>query len=143
MVATGPSLVIHQSDEALARMNSYVAQLHQQSGLVNEVRQSTISMHHAEHAVLAFVQQHCTKKTALLCGNTIWQDRSFLRKYMPQLEDYFHYRMIDVSTIKELVRRWYPQNSLTIFQKNDVHRAQTDIYESIAELAHYRTNFFI
>lgn len=142
IIAQGPCLVIAHSDAVLHIMGSWVKEHHTQSGLVQLVKQSTISMESAQEQVLAFVKQHCPQGSPLLCGNTIWQDRVFLRKDMPTLEKYFHYRMIDVSSVKELIKRWYPHNPHALFKKSDTHRALEDIQESVAELQHYKKYFF-
>jgi oligoribonuclease len=139
----GPSLIIHQPDALLATMDTWVKNQHTKSGLVAAVQQSTITIEQAQQAVLDVIVQYCEPNTGVLCGNTIWQDRVFLMRYMPKISAYLHYRMIDVSTIKELVTRWFPGNTAAKFKKKDAHRALTDIVESIAELEHYRKNFFI
>jgi oligoribonuclease len=101
-----------------------------------------VSAHEAETQTLEFIKKYCDQGTAVLAGNSIWQDRNFLYKYMPSIVDYCHYRVIDISAIKELVRRWYPDDKNKDFKKSDTHRALADIQESIAELQHYRTWFF-
>ena len=143
VVAPVNSVVIHQTTQTLAVMNEWVKNCHTKSGLLTEVAQSNISLHHAQQQILERVMPYTKDGAPLLCGNTIWQDRTFLKAHMPQLEALFHYRMIDVSSIKELVKRWYPDSAYAPFKKSDSHRASADIYESIAELAHYRTHFFV
>ena len=140
-VAEGPALVIRQDDSTLAAMDEWNASHHAESGLTERVRHSEVSVTEAEAVTLAFVERHCALGTAPLCGNSIWQDRRFLAKYMPALNAYLHYRVVDVSTIKELARRWRPQlvNGL---KKRNAHRAADDIRESIAELRHYRRHLF-
>lgn len=142
IIAEGPSLIIHQSDEILNSMNAWCKEQHGKSGLTQAVRASTLSVQEAEEHILTFLSGK-TEKGSVLCGNTIYQDRIFLRRYMPQLHEFFHYRLVDVSTIKELVRRWYPKNEHTEFKKKDDHRALSDIYASIDELKHYRRYFFV
>lgn len=142
MLAQGPDLVIHQPDDLLATMDSWVAKQHALTGLTEQVRASTTSLAVAEQQVLAFLQQQVQKGKAPLCGNSIYVDRSFLRHSMPLVDQYLHYRVIDVSSVKELVTRWYPNDKNAFFEKKKVHRALEDIKESIAELAHYRACFF-
>jgi oligoribonuclease len=142
LVAEGPSIVIHQSDETLARMSEAVRAMHTKSGLLELVRCSSVSLEQAAHATLEFVRQHCAAQSALLCGNSVWKDRSFLDRYMPELSRYLHYRIIDVSSVKELARRWYGP-SCRPPTKADHHRALDDIRESIAELAWYRAHLFV
>ncbi|MBX7079538.1 MAG: oligoribonuclease [Nannocystaceae bacterium] len=141
IVAEGPDLVIHQSDAVLDAMDEWCTKHHGDSGLTAAVRASTVSLLDAEAQTLAFVAAHCGPKAAPLCGNTIWQDRRFLVKHMPTLDAHLHYRLVDVSTIKELARRWYPQ--LDTPKKSDKHRALDDIRESIAELRFYRERLFV
>ena len=140
-VVEGPALVIRQDDSTLAAMDEWNASHHAESGLTERVRHSEVSVTEAEAVTLAFVERHCAPGTAPLCGNSIWQDRRFLAKYMPALNAYLHYRVVDVSTIKELARRWRPQlvNGL---KKRNAHRAADDIRESIAELRYYRRHLF-
>lgn len=142
VIAEGPSLVIHQPEEKLTAMGKWCQDQHGKTGLIEAVRQSNILLHQAEETVFTFLKQHCTPATGVLSGNTVWQDRVFLDKYMPRISSYLHYRIIDVSSIKELARRWYPDNKNTEFKKSDRHRALSDVYESIAELQHFRKNFF-
>ena len=124
-------------------MNAWSQEQHTLSGLVQEVPCSTISINQAEEQVLNFLRNYCKPGTALLAGNSVWQDRIFMRQYMPSIIGFLYYRLIDVSTIKELVDRWYPNNEQVKFSKKDTHRALEDIYESIAELKHYKKYFFI
>jgi oligoribonuclease len=139
VIEEGPSLAIHQSDELLASMDEWNTRQHGQSGLIDRVRQSHINLETAEQLTLAFLNRHLPRNTSPMCGNTVCQDRRFLFHYMPELEDYFHYRHIDVSTIKELAKRWQPK--LPEIQKQSKHQAMDDIYESIKELKYYRKNF--
>lgn len=136
LIAEGPDLVIHQSDDILAQMDEWNTRTHGQSGLTEKVRRSTISLAEAEQLTLEFLQQHVLPNTSPISGNTICQDRRFLYHYMPTLERYFHYRHLDVSTLKELARRWLPQ--LPEYAKQAKHRSLSDIYDSIEELKYYR-----
>lgn len=142
IIAHGPDFVIHQSDAILESMNSWCKEHHGKSGLIEAVRASTTSLKEAEAATLDFIKTYCKASTGLLAGNSVYQDRAFLNQYMPTIIDFLNYRIIDVSTVKELARRWYPGDPLTEFKKQETHRALTDIEESIKELAHYRHNFF-
>lgn len=142
IIAEGPDLVIHQSEKHLSAMLPVVAELHKPSGLIDEVKKSTISLQAAEQQTFDFIQEHCTQNEAVLAGNTVWQDGIFLRKYMPRITDFLNYRIVDVSSIKLLVRQWYPHDPNIKFKKAESHRALTDIRESIAELQHYRECFF-
>ena len=140
LVATGPDLIIHQSSTALDRMIPVVREMHQASGLTAAVLASSITLAQAEQQVLAFFTKYAVPGTMPLCGNSIWQDKIFLINYMPNLINFFHYRTIDVSTIKELVCRWY---GVAEFKKVKQHRALSDIKESVAELKFYKENYFI
>lgn len=142
IIATGPHLVIHQSDQILEQMNDWCKKQHGISGLTQAVRESQTSLAQAEEETLAFLQTYCKKGTAILCGNSVYQDRIFLSVYMPKIISFLNYRLIDVSSVKELVRRWYPKDPLAEFKKQDTHRALTDIQESIGELKNYREHFF-
>jgi oligoribonuclease len=139
VIAEGPNLIIHQPDEVLDAMDAWNTEHHGQSGLTEAVRKSTVTEQMAERETLAFIAQHIDARISPLCGNTISQDRRFLRRYMPALEDYLHYRSVDISTIKELVRRWY---GLASPPKKTAHRALDDIRESIDELRWYRQVVF-
>lgn len=140
-VAEGPVLAIHQSDVLLDGMDEWNTKQHNGSGLVQRVKDSQISEVDAERQTLEFIKQHVPAGKAPLCGNSVWQDRRFLTRYMPELEKYFHYRMIDVSTIKELALRWVPE-IYNGFKKESRHLALDDIRESINELKYYREKFF-
>ncbi len=142
IVAEGPELVIHQSEELLAAMDEWNTSHHGDSGLTARVRASSVSEQDAEEQTLAFVAEHCVKRKCPLAGNSIHHDRVFLNRYMPQLEDYVHYRNVDVSTVKELARRWYPEVLADAPKKAEKHRALDDIRESIAELRFYRDAVF-
>ncbi|WP_073672473.1 oligoribonuclease [Pseudomonas aeruginosa] len=139
-LAEGPVIAIHQPEEILAGMDEWNARQHGQSGLTQRVRESTVSMAEAEAQTLAFLEQWVPKRSSPICGNSICQDRRFLYRHMPRLEGYFHYRNLDVSTLKELAARWAPQVRES-FKKGNTHLALDDIRESIAELRHYRDHF--
>ena len=132
--------VIHQSDAQLDAMDAWNKGTHGKSGLIDKVRASTVSEAEAEDALLAFLAQYVPAGASPLCGNTIGQDRRFLAAYMPRLEAFFHYRNLDVSTLKELSRRWRPEVYAS-FKKQQKHTALADVHESIDELEHYRTHF--
>lgn len=140
IIEEGPNLVVYQPPEALAAMNDFVRDLHTRSGLLDRIPASNVTLEDAARQTLAFVSKHVEKGTAPLCGNSVWKDREFLERYMPDFVSHLHYRMIDVSTLKELVRRWAPQKAAP--KKKETHRALDDIRESIEELAHYRKVFF-
>ncbi|MBI5240858.1 MAG: oligoribonuclease [Elusimicrobia bacterium] len=140
-LAEGPCLAIHQSDETLSRMDPWCVEHHGQSGLTERVRRSTVNLADAQARTLEFLGQWCRPGKSLLCGNTIGQDRRFLARYMPILHEFFHYRSIDVSTVKELVQRWYPGKEFQ-YTKAKQHEALADVRESIAELAFYRKMVF-
>jgi len=143
LIARGPEFIIHQPGEVIEQMNKQVKEMHTKSGLIEAVKESNISIEQAESENLAFFKQHCDPNTALLSGNSVWQDRNFLQKYMPSLVRFCYYRILDVTAIKELVSRWYPDNPHAEFEKKDNHRAMDDILESIEELKHYRKYFFV
>ena len=136
----GPVCVIHQSDELLNKMDAWNKGTHGRSGLIDKVKASTMSEQDAEEQILAFIKKYVTKNNSPLCGNTISQDRRFLVKFMPKLEAYLHYRNLDVSTLKELSKRWKPE-VFNSFKKQQKHTALADVHESIEELAHYREHF--
>ncbi|MCY4058123.1 MAG: oligoribonuclease [Gammaproteobacteria bacterium] len=142
VIAEGPVLAVHQEEGVLARMDDWNVEHHTESGLVERVRRSPVSVTEAEALTLGFVQRHAEKHSAPLCGNTVWQDRRFLKRYMPSLEGWLHYRIVDVSTVKELARRWKPE-LVDRFKKRKTHRALDDIRESVAELRYYRDVFFV
>lgn len=136
----GPAIAIHQSDAQLDLMDAWNKGTHGRSGLVDKVRASTVTEAEAEQQVLDFIARYVPKQGSPMCGNSIGQDRRFLVKYMPKLEAYFHYRNLDVSTLKELARRWRPEVYAS-FKKRQMHTALADVHESIDELVHYRHHF--
>ncbi|WP_409311222.1 oligoribonuclease [Pectobacterium sp. B1J-3] len=140
VLAEGPVLAVHQADSQLALMDDWNVRTHGASGLVDRVKASQIDERAAELSTLAFLQQWVPAGKSPICGNSIGQDRRFLFRYMPELEAYFHYRYLDVSTLKELARRWKP-DILSGFKKQGTHQAMDDIRESLAELAYYREHF--
>ena len=141
ILAEGPVIAIHQTDEQLAIMDDWNQKHHGESGLVKRVRSSQYSEDDAIAMTIEFISQYVPQGTSPMCGNSIGQDRRFMNRYMPKLEDYFHYRNIDVSTIKELTRRWKPE-LMDGFTKQGTHKALVDIQESIAELQYYRAKVF-
>lgn len=140
ILAEGPNIIIHQPDSVLENMDEWCTRHHGDSGLTARVRASTISTAEAERQTLDFIRRYVPEGASPLCGNSIHQDRRFLYRYMQRLESFLHYRNIDVSTVKELVRRWYPNCKAPI--KTAEHLALADIRESIAELCYYRKNIF-
>jgi oligoribonuclease len=140
VVAEGPVLVVHQSDAALAAMDDWNQRTHAGTGLIERVKQSTYNEADVESMTLEFLQKHVPKNKSPMCGNSICQDRRFLARTMPQLEAWFHYRNLDVSSIKELVKRWKPGLCSGVVKKN-THKALDDIRESIEELRYYREHF--
>ena len=141
ILAQGPVMAIYQSDEALAVMDDWNQKHHGESGLIDRVKKSSYSEQDAIEQTIEFLSRYVPKGVSPMCGNSIGQDRRFLNKYMPELEDYFHYRNIDVSTIKELVKRWRP-TVMDGFTKKNTHQALEDITESIDELKYYRQQVF-
>ena len=137
VVGDGPVLVVHQPDEVLAAMDSWNRGVHGKSGLVDKVKASRLTEAVAEAQLLAFLAAHVPAGTSPMCGNSIWQDRRFLARWMPGLEAFFHYRNLDVSTLKELVKRWKPDVARG-WKKEGKHEALADIFESIEELKYYR-----
>lgn len=142
ITAEGPDLVIHQPDTLLDQMDGWNRKHHSASGLLERVRASTVSEAEAEAEVLAFLRAHVPERSVPLAGNSIHQDRRFLRRYMPRVDAHLHYRNVDVSTVKELARRWYPEIYAGAPEKRGTHRALDDIRESIAELRYYRAQMF-
>lgn len=140
IVAEGPVLAVHQPEAVISAMDEWNTRTHGESGLIERVRASTLDEAAAAACMLAFIQEHVPQGKSPMCGNSICQDRRFMARYMPELEAWFHYRNLDVSTLKELARRWRP-DVLAGFQKEGRHEALADIHESIAELRHYREHF--
>ena len=140
ILAQGPVLAVHQSDATLAAMDDWNQKHHGESGLIDRVKASTINETEAERLTIEFLKQWVPENTSPICGNSIGQDRRFLYRYMPKLEAYFHYRNIDVSTLKELAARWAPEVK-NGFNKESTHQALDDIMESIEELRYYREHF--
>ena len=141
--AMGPSLIVHADEAALSGLEDVVVKMHTDSGLLSEVRASTLSLAEAGAQTLAFLREHIAEpRTVPLCGNSIGTDRRFLAKHLPEIEEFLHYRCIDVSTLKELARRWQPEALESAPQKATGHRAMDDVLESLAELRHYRETVF-
>lgn len=143
VVAEGPNLIVHQPDEVLEAMDEWNTKHHGQSGLTKRVRESTVDEGQVSAALLEFLGQHTEKKKAPLAGNSIHQDRRFVARYLPEVEDWLHYRNVDVSTIKELAKRWYPKQYSGRPVKKGSHRAMDDLTESIDELRYYRDALFV
>ncbi|MFM8968771.1 MAG: oligoribonuclease [Actinomycetota bacterium] len=144
VVAEGPDLVIHQPDSVLAAMEPVVVTMHTESGLLTAIRESRTTLAEAGAATLAFIKQHVPEPRSVpLCGNSIGTDRRFLARYLPEIENHLHYRSVDVSSVKELAKRWYPAASVSRAPKTGAHRALNDIRESVKELAFYRQSFFV
>ncbi len=140
IVATGPELVCHQDESRFEKMDDWNQKQHKKSGLWDKVIASKISMKEAEKQTLDFIKQYVPERTAPLAGNSVWQDRRFLNRYMKSIDDYLHYRIIDVSSFKECICRWF--TDFKEFEKQNTHRALDDIKESINELAYYKKNYF-
>lgn len=144
IIAEGPDLVIHQPEEILAVMDPFVLDMHTRSGLLDAIRASTITLEEAGAATLEFIRSHVPEPRSVpLCGNSIGTDRRFLAAYLPEIEGYLHYRCVDVSTIKELVRRWYPEVDRARVVKPGTHRALEDARASVDELRYYREHVFV
>lgn len=142
VLADGPDLVVGRSLEVLTSMDDWNREHHSKSGLWQKVLESTVTEEQAGAATLEFIRAFAPPRKVPLCGNSIWQDRRFLRRAMPEVENYLHYRIVDVSSIKELVNRWYPAATKYKEEKPSAHRARDDIYSSISELRYYRDKFF-
>ena len=142
ILAHGPDLVVAQPEDVLADMNDWNVEHHTRSGLLDEVRASRCTVREAEHRILAFLERWVPSGSSPICGNSICQDRRFLYRHMPALERWFHYRNLDVSTVKILAERWAPEVAAA-FKKANAHRAPDDILESIRELRHYREHLFV
>lgn len=140
VLAEGPVVVVHQSDDILNNMDAWNKGTHSRSGLIDKVKASTIDEVQAEAILLDFLKQHVKKSKAPMCGNSICQDRRFMARWMPKLESFFHYRNLDVSSFKEVAKRWKP-GVVEAFKKQQAHSALADIRESIEELRHYREHF--
>jgi oligoribonuclease len=144
IIEEGPDLVVHQDDTALAEMDPVVVEMHTKSGLLDAIRGSTMTLEDAGAQTLEFIKKHVTEARRVpLCGNSIGMDRRFLAAYLPEIEEYLHYRSVDVSTVKELVKRWYPGLNNTRPRKAGAHRALDDVLESISEMKFYRDNVFV
>jgi oligoribonuclease len=144
IVAEGPDLVIHATDELLAAMEPVVVDMHTRSGLLDAIRSSTVTLEEAGAATLEFIRSHVVEpRTVPLCGNSIGTDRRFLARWLPEIENYLHYRSVDVSSVKELVKRWYPHLVQAMPRKPGTHRALDDIRSSIDELRYYRSKVFV
>ena len=141
IIAEGPVIAVHQTDDLLKSMDEWNTKTHNETGLVERVKTSAHTEEDAEKETLEFIQQYVPKKKSPLCGSSICQDRRFLHRYMPKLESWLHYRNLDVSSVKELASRWRPEIRES-FTKRNTHRALDDIHESIQELRHYREHFF-
>lgn len=139
-VAEAPVFVVHQPDSVLDAMDEWNKNTHGKSGLIDKVKASTLTESQVEDQIIAFLEQHVPKGVSPLCGNSVHQDRRFIVKYMPRLDAYLHYRIIDVSVLKELCKRWQPQ-VYAQYTKESKHEALADVYESIGELKFYRENF--
>ncbi|XP_034828995.1 probable oligoribonuclease isoform X1 [Maniola hyperantus] len=142
IVATGPNIIIHQPDDILNNMHQWCITQHGETGLTDASRESKVSLSDAENQILNFVKVHAPENKCPLGGNSVYMDRLFLRKYMPNLNNYLHYRIIDVSTLKELAKRWYPKEYSRTPQKKFEHRCLCDILESIEELKYYKQHIF-
>ena len=143
-VAEGPDIVVHATTDELNAMDGVVRRMHERSGLLAAIDASTVSLEEAGAQTLAFLRRHiAAPRTVPLCGNSIGTDRRFLAAHLPEVENFLHYRSIDVSSVKELCRRWYPDALAAAPAKKEAHRALDDIRESIAELAYYRSSIFI
>jgi oligoribonuclease len=144
IVAEGPDLVIHQPAAVLSIMKPIVVEMHTKSGLLDAITSSTITLEDAGAATLEFIKLHVPEaRTVPLCGNSIGTDRRFLAKYLPEIENYLHYRSVDVSSVKELAKRWFPKSGIDRPNKGGMHRAMDDVRESVRELQYYREKFFV
>lgn len=144
IVAEGPDLVVHAPESVLAAMDPFVVEMHTKSGLLDAIRSSTLTLDEAGRRTLEFLKLHVPEpRTVPLCGNSIGTDRRFLAKYLPDIENHLHYRSVDVSSVKELVKRWYPGTENDRPQKTGTHRALDDVRQSIEELKFYRSRVFV
>lgn len=144
LIAEGPDLVIHATDEQLAEMDQVVVEMHTKSGLLEQIKASTVTLEEAGAATMAFLKEHIAEaRTVPLCGNSIGTDRRFLDAHLSEIEEFLHYRSVDVSTLKELMKRWNPSLLANIPEKATGHRAMDDIRESLDELRYYRDTFIV
>ncbi len=144
IIAQGPSYIIWQPEDKLTNVDPWITKTFgKPGGLLDQSRRSPIRIEFAKHETFEFIKKHVPIHAGLLAGNSVWQDRLFLKRYMPEIIDYLNYRILDISCIKEVVRQWYPGNPATEFKKSENHRASEDVKESIEELKHYRRFFFI
>lgn len=143
LIEEGPSFVIHVEEQYLQAMSPEVQKIYAKSDLLEKIRASKTTLEQAEAQTAAFIAKHCAPGISPLCGNSVWNDRNFMAVHMPKVIKLLHYRLIDVSSIKEIISRWYPNDPDTLFAKAETHRALADIRESIAELKHYRKYFFV
>jgi oligoribonuclease len=144
LIAEGPDLIVQASPEELAEMDDFVVNMHTRSGLLDDIKASTLTLEEAGAQTLAFLREHIPEaRTVPLCGNSIGTDRRFLAAHLPEIEEFLHYRSIDVSTVKELARRWHPGAFKAAPKKAGGHRAMDDIRESLDELRHYRSALFV
>lgn len=142
IIFPGMSAIIHYPESEMPHMDTWVKNQHTKSGLLKTVAASEKDLESIEEIFYNAIKPYCIAGKTFLAGNTVYQDRIFLKKYMPRLDSLFHHRLIDVSTLKELIAKWYPSDEKSEFKKNKEHRALADIYESMAELKHYKTYFF-
>jgi len=143
IVAEGPDIVIYQPDHILERMDNWCKNQHGKSGLIDAVRSSTYQLFDAEQEVYAFLKPFCPNNRGVMAGSSIWQDKAFVRRHMPRVNELFHYKIVDISSVQELIKRWYSPNRMIETPKSETHRALADIKESIEQLRHYKTHFFI
>lgn len=144
LIAEGPDLIVHSTDAELAEMDDFVTNMHTRSGLLKEITASTVSLEEAGAQTMAFLREHIPEERSVpLCGNSIGTDRRFLATFLPEIEEFLHYRSVDVSTLKELARRWHPEAFASAPKKAGGHRALDDIRESLDELRHYRAALFV
>ncbi len=142
VIAVGPEIIINHPEHVLETMNEWCQKIHKKSGLCDAVLRSSTSLAEAQEQTLEFIKEYCPEGASVLAGNSVWNDRQFLAIHMPDIIDYLNYRIIDVSSVKELVLRWYPGDVHAEFKKPDNHRALEDIKASIEELKHYQKYFF-
>jgi oligoribonuclease len=143
IVAEGPDIVIYQPDHILEKMDEWCQTQHGKSGLIEAVRSSTYQLFDAEQELYAFLKPFCPGNRGVLAGSSVWQDKAFIKKYMPRVNELLHYKIVDVSSVQELIKRWYKKSSLIETPKSETHRALADIKESIEQLRHYKNYFFL